>query len=150
MSFQRAKKLLSADWSCIMLLNFVKLNTLLIEKSSYKQYPMPTSLVAVLALWSFKIFTWSKLRWWTLKERFRYVPFYLKMSKIYKINDETVIIKLYFNFYKSSTDWHCWKKKCKNYIQLDQLKKTKRTNSRLKRDIKYYKIDMTKFPTYNK
>ena len=42
-----------------MLINFVKLNTLLIEKGSHnihKRYAMPTALVAVLALWTFKIF----------------------------------------------------------------------------------------------
>ena len=40
----------------IKLLNFVKLSTLLIEKSSRKRYAKPTALVAVSALWSFKIF----------------------------------------------------------------------------------------------
>ena len=45
------------------------------------------------------------------------------------------MIQLYFDSYKSSTDWQ-WNGKCKNYIQLDQLKKIKRTNSRLKREIK--------------
>ena len=30
-----------------MLLNFVKLNTLLIEKNSHKRYAMPTALVVV-------------------------------------------------------------------------------------------------------
>ena len=64
-----------------------------------------------------------------------YVPFSLKMSKKYKIHDETFKIQLYFHFYKSSMDWQ-WNEKCKNYIQLDQLKKIKRTKSRLKRSIK--------------
>ena len=40
----------------IMLLNFVKLSTLLIEKGSHKRYTMPTTLVVIRALWSFKIF----------------------------------------------------------------------------------------------
>ena len=53
----------------IMLLNFVKLSTLLIEKGSHKRFAMPTVLVVVWALWSFKIFIWSELRWWALKER---------------------------------------------------------------------------------
>ena len=56
-------------WSCVMLLNFVKLSTLLIEKSSHKWYATPTALEVVWALWSFKIFIWSELRWWALKER---------------------------------------------------------------------------------
>ena len=33
-------------------------------------------------------------------------------------------------------------------MQLDQLKKIKRTKSRLKREIKYYKIKAKKFPIY--
>ena len=32
-------------------------------------------------------------------------------------------------------DWH-WKEKCKNYIQLDQSKKIKKTKSKLKINIK--------------
>ena len=35
------------------------------------------------------------------------------------------MIQLYFDSYKSSTDWQ-WNEKCKNYIQLDQLKKDKK------------------------
>ena len=34
-----------------MLLKFVKLSTLLIEKDSHKGYAMPTALVGVCALW---------------------------------------------------------------------------------------------------
>ena len=52
-----------------------------------------------------------------------------------KVNDKTFKIKLYFDSYKSSTD--CQRnKKCKNYIQLDQLKTIKRTKNGLKRNIK--------------
>ena len=35
-----------------------------------------------------------------------------------------------------------------NYLQLGQLKKIKRTKSRLKRQIKCYKIKAKKFPMY--
>ena len=63
------------------------------------------------------------------------MPFICKCQKIYKVNDKTFKFKLYFDSYKSSTD--CQRnKKCKNYIQLDQLKTIKRTQSRLKRYIK--------------
>ena len=62
------------------------------------------------------------------------MPFYLQ-------------IQLYFDSDKSSTEWK-WNEKCKNYIQLDQLKKIKRTNSRLKRKIKCDKIKAEKFPMY--
>ena len=52
-----------------------------------------------------------------------------------KVNDKTFKTKLYFNSYKSSTD--CQRnKKCKNYIQPDQLKTIKRTKNGLKRNIK--------------
>ena len=43
----------------IALLKFAKLSTLLIEKGSHKRYAMPTTLVVVSALWSFKIFILS-------------------------------------------------------------------------------------------
>ena len=55
--------------SDIILLNFVKLSTLLIERGGHKRYTMPTALVVVWPLWSFKIFIWTKLRWWALKEQ---------------------------------------------------------------------------------
>ena len=42
-----------------------------------------------------------------------------------------------------------WNEKCKNYIQLDQLKKIKRAKIRLKRKIKCYKIKAKKLPMYN-
>ena len=51
------------------LLNFVKLSTLLIKKGSHKRYATLTTLAVVWALWSFKIFFWSELYWWALKER---------------------------------------------------------------------------------
>ena len=41
----------------------------------------------------------------------------------YELNDETFRIQLYFDSYKSSTDWQ-WNEKCKNYKQLHQLKMT--------------------------
>ena len=63
-----------------------------------------------------------------------YASIYENVTK-YKWNDDTFKISLYFDSYKSSTDWQ-WNEKCKNYIQLDQLKKIKRTKSRLKRNIK--------------
>ena len=67
--------------------------------------------------------------------------------KKYKFNNETLKIHLNFDSYKSSTDWQS-NEKCKNYIQLDQLKKIKRIKSRLKRKIKCYKIKAKKFPMY--
>ena len=63
------------------------------------------------------------------------MPFICKCQKIHKVNDKTFKIQLYFDSYKSSMD--CQRsKKCKNYIQLDQLKMIKRTKSGLKRNIK--------------
>ena len=44
-------------------------------------------------------------------------------------------VQLYFDSDKSSTEWK-WNEKCKNYKQLDQLKKIKRTKSRHKMKIK--------------
>ena len=61
--------------------------------------------------------------------------FFFENVKKYKIHDETFKIQLHFHFYKSSMDWQ-WNEKCKNYTQLCQLKKIKRTKSRLKRSIK--------------
>ena len=55
--------------SDIILLNFVKLSTLLIERDGHKRYTLPAALVVVWALWSFKIFIWTKLRWWALEEQ---------------------------------------------------------------------------------
>ena len=49
--------------------NFVKLSTLLIKKGSHKRYATLTTPAVVWALWSFKIFIWSELYWWILKER---------------------------------------------------------------------------------
>ena len=69
MSSQRAKQLLSTDWSYITLLSFVKLSTVLIKKGSHKRYATLTTLEVVWALWSFKIFFWSELYWWALQER---------------------------------------------------------------------------------
>ena len=62
MSSQRAKQLLSTDWSYITLLKLVKLSHLLIKKGSHKRYATLTALAVVWALWSFKIFIWSDLR----------------------------------------------------------------------------------------
>ena len=53
----------------IMLLNFFKLITLLIKKGSHKRYATPRTLAVVWALWFFKIFLWSELNWWALKEQ---------------------------------------------------------------------------------
>ena len=78
---QRAKQLLSADWSNITLLNFVKLSTLLIKKGSHKQYATLITLAVVSAFWSFKIFFWSTLYWWALKERNSCC---LQINRIYK------------------------------------------------------------------
>ena len=44
-------------------------------------------------------------------------------------------IQSYFDSCKSSADWQ-WNEKCTNYTELDQLKKTKQTKSRLKIKIK--------------
>ena len=50
-----------------------------------------------------------------------------------------------FDSYKSSTD--CQRnRKCKNYIQLDQLKTIKRTKSKLKRNIKMLENRNDKIP----
>ena len=57
------------------------------------------------------------------------------MSKKYIIQDDTFKIQLDFDFYKSSTDWQL-NEKCENYIQLYQLRKIKRTKTRLERSIK--------------
>ena len=65
------------------------------------------------------------------------MPFICKCQKIYKVNDKTFKIDLYFDSYKSSMD--CQRnKKCKNYIQLNQLKMIKRTKNRLKRKVASY------------
>ena len=60
---------------------------------------------------------------------------YFKMSE--KINKTIRHLKFHYIsiFYKSSVDWQ-GNEKCKNYIQLDQLKKVKRTKGRLTRNIK--------------
>ena len=60
---------LSTEWANITLLNFVKLSTLLIKKGNHKRYTTLTALAVVWALWSFKIFFWSELHWWALKEQ---------------------------------------------------------------------------------
>ena len=61
------------------------------------------------------------------------MPLYLKMSE--KLDETMRHLKFCYIsiFYKCSLDWHRnqW---CENYIQLDQLKKTKRTKG-LKRNI---------------
>ena len=46
-----------------MLLNFVKLSTLLIKKGCHERYATLTTLAVVWALWLFKIFFWSELYW---------------------------------------------------------------------------------------
>ena len=43
----------------------------------------------------------------------------------YQLSDKTFKIQLYFNSYKFSMDWQR-NEKCKNYTQLDQLKKIKK------------------------
>ena len=63
----------------------------------------------------------------------------------YQFNDKAFKIQLYFDSYKSSTDWR-WNEKCKSYIQLDQLKKIKRTKSRQKRNIKMLQNRSEKIP----
>ena len=45
------------------------LSTLLIKKGCHKRYATLTTLAVVWALWSFKIFIWSELYWWALKEQ---------------------------------------------------------------------------------
>ena len=51
----------------IIFFNFVKLNTLSIDKGSHNRYAMPNALL--WALWSFKICIWSELHCSVLKER---------------------------------------------------------------------------------
>ena len=58
---QKAKQLLSADWSYITLLNFVNFEHSVHQEVSHKQCAMLTVLSVVWAFWSFKIFTWSAL-----------------------------------------------------------------------------------------
>ena len=68
------------------------------------------------------------------------------MSKIYKVNNKAFKIQLYFDYYKSSTDFQR-NKKCKNYyIQLDQLKNYKKTKNRLKRNKKMLQNRSDKIP----
>ena len=68
MSSQRTKQLLSTDWSSIIILNFVKLSTLLIKMGSHKPDATLTTLGVVWPLWSLKIFFWCDLYWLALKE----------------------------------------------------------------------------------
>ena len=63
------------------------------------------------------------------------MPFICNFQKTYKVNDKTFKTELYFDSYKSSKDCQ-GNKKCKNYIQVAQLKTIKKTKSRLKRNIK--------------
>ena len=44
-------------------------NNIYIYMYIYIRYATLTTLAVVWALWSFKIFFWSKLYWWALKER---------------------------------------------------------------------------------
>ena len=105
-ALKKAKQVLSTDWSYLMLLNFVKLSTLLIEKGSHNQYAMPTALVAVWALWSFKIFNWSELRWRALKEQnncctsylYTYIYIYIYMY-VYVSAYIYIYIYIYINIY---------------------------------------------------
>ena len=57
------------------------------------------------------------------------MPFYLEMSQNIKRHLKLVIFRFLQIFYRLTM-------KRKNYIQLDQLKKIKKTKSRLKRNIK--------------
>ena len=57
----------------------------LIKKRSHKRYATVTTLVEVWILWSFKIFLWSVLYWWVLKERNSCC---LQTDLIYKHNHE--------------------------------------------------------------
>ena len=50
---------------------------------------------------------------------------YAQMSQNIKSTSGNLKFSYISIFYKSSTDWQ-WNEKCKNYIQLDQLKKIKR------------------------
>ena len=68
MSSQRMKQLLSADWSYITLLHFIKLSTQLIDRGSHKLYATLTTLAVVWALFSFRIFFSAEMCWWALKE----------------------------------------------------------------------------------
>ena len=69
MSSQWVKQLLSADWSHIALLNFVKFSNLLIEKGSHKRNGMLTTLAVAWAFWFFRISFCPDVCWWALKEQ---------------------------------------------------------------------------------
>ena len=61
------------------------------------------------------------------------MPFYLKMSQ--KINSTRRHLNFGCIFVFTNILWTGNETKCKNYIQLDQLKKIKRTKSSLKGNI---------------
>ena len=61
---------------------------------SHKRYATLTTLAVVWALWSFKIFIWSELYWWALKER---------NSCCLQIDRK---ICIYIYIYKIRTFWH--------------------------------------------
>ena len=86
--------------------NFVKLNTLLIEKGSRKRYSMPTALV--WALWSFKICIWSELHWWVLKER----NFLVRAGRIWRWALKNFLVWRHLRiFWKVTKNWvllKCW------------------------------------------
>ena len=65
------------------------MSTLLIKKGSHKPDVTPTTLAVVWALCSLKIFFWSELYWWALKERNscclqidRILCFFVKLSTL--------------------------------------------------------------------
>ena len=91
----------------ICLIVIFVLNTLLIEKGSHKRYAMPTVQV-VWALCSFKIWIWSELHWWALKER----NFLARAGRIWKWTLQKVpCLETLKNFLKSDKKWsfvNCW------------------------------------------
>ena len=74
----------------ITLLNFVKLSTLLIKKGCHKRYPTLTTLAVVWTLRYFKIFIWSELCWWALKEWNGCYIIYIHIHILY------IYIRMYF------------------------------------------------------
>ena len=75
------------------------------------------------------------------------MPFYLKMSQNLKITTRHLKFSYISIFYSSSMERQ-WNKECKNYIQLDQLKKIKAQRVDSRATLKCYEIEVKKFPMY--
>ena len=76
---------MSTDWFHIMLLNFVKSDTLLMEKGSHKRYSTLANLAVVWALWSLKI--WAVLMsFQTAKQQLSTDWSYIKLLNFVKLS----------------------------------------------------------------